>query len=75
MRLLKAGFKVVLVSDAGSPCLSDPGYKLINAAIKNNILIHALPGPNAIAISLMSSGFPADSFKFVGYLPKYSKEL
>lgn len=70
MRLIKAGLKVTLVCDAGSPCLSDPGYKIVNEAIKRNIMIHSLPGPNALTISLMSSGFPADSFNFGGFLPK-----
>ena len=70
LRLLKAGLKVCLVSDAGTPCLSDPGYLLINKCIENNILIHALPGPNAINIALVSSGFPADKYTFAGYLPK-----
>ena len=68
--MLKAGFKISLVSDAGTPCLSDPGYMLINACIHHNILIHSLPGPNAISICLSSSGFPADKFNFIGYTPK-----
>ena len=75
IKLLKAGLKMVLISDAGSPCLSDPGQLFINEAIKQNILIESLPGPSAISLSLTSSGFPADKFNFLGYLSKNTAEL
>ena len=75
LRLIKAGLKVILVTDAGTPCLSDPGQVLVNESIKHNILIHSLPGPNAISISIVASGFPADQYLFYGYLDKIEKNL
>ena len=70
LRLMKSGFKVVLVPDAGSPCLSDPGQMLVNETIKNKIVIEALPGPNSIALALGMSGFPGDNYSFYGFFPK-----
>lgn len=75
LRLIKAGLKVILVTDAGTPCLSDPGQVLVNESIKHNILIHSLPGPNAISISIVASGFPADQYAFLGYLDKIEKNI
>lgn len=60
--LMKAGLKVILVPDAGSPCLSDPGQLLVNEAIKNKITVESLPGPNAALIALSMCGFPASSY-------------
>lgn len=74
LKLLKAGLKVCLVCDSGTPCISDPGFMLINQAIKHNVMIHSLPGPNAINISITSSGFPADQYYFAGFLSKKYKE-
>lgn len=74
LNILKAGIKVCLVSDSGSPCISDPGHLIINQAMNNNIMVQSLPGPNAVNLSLTSSGFPADQFFFLGYLPKHAKE-
>lgn len=70
MKLLKVGFKVTLVSDAGSPVLSDPGQILIDQTMKQGILIDSLPGANAITTSLAASGFPGNDFMFIGYLSK-----
>jgi 16S rRNA (cytidine1402-2'-O)-methyltransferase len=70
IKCLQYNFTVALVSDAGTPTISDPGYKLINEAHKENILIESLPGPNSVSVGLSSSGFPADNFVFEGYVSK-----
>ena len=64
------GNKVSLITDAGTPCISDPGFLLIREAIKNNILITCLPGPTAFIPALVMSGLPSDSFIFEGFLPR-----
>lgn len=61
--------KTVLVSDAGTPGISDPGYLLIRECIKNKITIECLPGPTAIIPALVGSGFPSERFQFEGFLP------
>jgi 16S rRNA (cytidine1402-2'-O)-methyltransferase len=61
--------KTVLVSDAGTPGISDPGYLLIRECIKNKISIECLPGPTAIIPALVGSGFPSERFQFEGFLP------
>lgn len=68
--LLKAGRDIALVSDAGTPGILDPGYNLINLAIKNKIEITAIPGPLAFADALVLSGKPAHEFFFAGFLPR-----
>jgi len=68
-RLLGEGKNIALVSDAGTPGILDPGYNLINLAIKNNIAITALPGPAAFINALVLSGKPAHKFIFEGFLP------
>lgn len=67
---LKTGKSCALVSDAGTPLISDPGSKLINEAIKNGIEIIAVPGPSAITAALSISGLPSSSFVFEGFLPQ-----
>lgn len=67
--LLKQGKSVALISDAGMPGILDPGYNLINLAIKNNIEITALPGPTALVNALVLSGKPGHKFIFEGFLP------
>jgi len=62
--------KVVLVSDAGTPGISDPGFLLIRACIENEIEIECLPGPTAVIPALVVSGFPTDRFVFEGFLPQ-----
>jgi 16S rRNA (cytidine1402-2'-O)-methyltransferase len=59
-----------LVSDAGTPCISDPGVRLVNAAIKMDISISGIPGANAAITALSISGLPTDSFIFEGFLPQ-----
>ncbi|HWU56625.1 MAG TPA: 16S rRNA (cytidine(1402)-2'-O)-methyltransferase, partial [Rhizomicrobium sp.] len=66
---LEQGQAVVLVSDAGTPLVSDPGYKLVRAAIAANLPIVALPGPSAVLAGLTLSGLPSDRFLFAGFLP------
>lgn len=64
---------VALVSDAGTPGISDPGYELIQEAIARGIRIEPLPGANAAITALVASGLPTDGFLFVGFLPKKDK--
>lgn len=64
---------VALVSDAGMPGISDPGYYLINQCIKNNISVVPVPGANAALSALVCSGLPTDKFVFYGFLPKKEK--
>lgn len=67
---LKSGKNVAMISDAGTPGICDPGGILVAEAMKNSIKIVPIPGPNAIVSLLSVSGFPANSFLFLGYLPK-----
>lgn len=70
IKLLKEGKDIALVSDAGTPGILDPGYKLINSAISHNIEVSVLPGPSAFVVALVLSGKPAHRFIFEGFLPK-----
>lgn len=65
---------VVLVSDAGMPAVSDPGFALVRDAHLNGITVSALPGPSAVVSALAASGLPTDRFCFEGFIPKKSKE-
>lgn len=67
--LLKTGKDIALVSDAGTPGISDPGYPLIQEAIKEGIAIDVVPGPCALIAALTLSGLPTHSFSFEGFLP------
>lgn len=64
---------VALVSDAGMPGLSDPGYRLVQAAIEKGIKVVPIPGPTAAVSTLISSGLPTDAFLFLGFLPRQKK--
>lgn len=64
---------VALVSDAGTPGISDPGYELIQAAIARGVRVEPLPGPNALLPALVGSGLPTDAFIYLGFLPKKAK--
>ncbi len=66
---LKSGEKMALVSDAGTPGISDPGFLIIREAIKNNIEIETLPGATAFVPAIVNSGLPCEKFSFEGFLP------
>ncbi|MDC0127405.1 SAM-dependent methyltransferase [Methylophilaceae bacterium] len=72
-----SGNDIGLLSDSGSPCIADPGSKIVEYAHLNNIKIQPLVGPSSIILSLMASGFNGQKFKFHGYIPidKIDKEL
>jgi 16S rRNA (cytidine1402-2'-O)-methyltransferase len=70
LQVLKEGRQVALVSDAGTPTISDPGYLLINQAIAHGIKVIPLPGPSAFLTALSGSGLPTDAFTFYGFLPR-----
>jgi len=69
IKLLKEGKNIALISDAGTPAISDPGFLLVREAIKNEIDTQCLPGATAFVPALVNSGLPADSFIFEGFLP------
>ena len=72
--LLNQGKDIALISDSGTPGISDPGYNIINLAIKNNIPMTVVPGPCAFVSGLVLSGMPTDSFLFKGFLsPRQAK--
>ena len=66
---LVGGEKGALVSDAGTPLLSDPGYRVVRAAVQAGVRVEALPGPSALLAGLVVSGLPTDQFHFAGFLP------
>lgn len=70
VKLIANGQNVALVSDAGTPGISDPGFLLIRESIKQNIEVTTLPGPTAFVPALVNSGFPCDTFVFYGFLPQ-----
>ncbi len=75
IEMLKKGEDIALITDAGCPCISDPGSILVHEAIKNNILVYAIPGASAIITSLMSSGMDTSSFTFYGFLDREKKKI
>lgn len=70
LRALDEGKNVALVSDAGTPGISDPGYNLVAAAVEKGIAVVPIPGPSAAVAALCASGLPTDRFLFVGFLPQ-----
>lgn len=72
---LGRGENIALVSDAGMPGICDPGYRLIKAALDENLPVEVLPGPSAVETALVSSGFSTDAFIFMGYLPRRKGDL
>jgi len=73
LTLIRNYNSIVLVSDAGMPVLSDPGYNLVNACWEEGIEMEVIPGPSAITTVLAISGFPASKFLFLGFLPRDKK--
>ncbi len=71
---LTAGQRVVLVTDAGMPSVSDPGYRLVAAAVAEGVRVTAVPGPSAVLTALAVSGLPVDRFCFEGFLPRKAGE-
>ena len=67
--ILKSGKRIALISDAGTPGISDPGFLLVRACVQNEIEVICLPGATALIPALVVSGFPTDSFVFEGFLP------
>ena len=70
LELLKQGKNCALVSDCGTPCISDPGWKLVREAAKEQLPITSLPGPSAAACALAGAGFTGGAFTFLGFLPR-----
>ncbi len=73
INVMKAGQQVALTSDAGTPLISDPGYKLVTACLENDIPVTAAPGPTAPIVALTLSGLPSDRFSFQGFVPQKKK--
>ncbi len=71
---LAGGARVLLVTDAGMPSVSDPGYRLVAAAVEQDIRVTAVPGPSAVLTALALSGLPVDRFCFEGFLPRKAGE-
>jgi 16S rRNA (cytidine1402-2'-O)-methyltransferase len=69
---LKNGETIAVVSDAGTPLISDPGYRLVSQAAKAGVTVSAIPGPSAVLTALAASGLPTDEFHFAGFLPAKS---
>jgi 16S rRNA (cytidine1402-2'-O)-methyltransferase len=72
---IERGDRVALISDAGMPGISDPGYRLIRACIDRDLEIEVLPGPSAIPVAVVASGLPAHRWRFEGFLPRRAGEL
>lgn len=72
LKVIEEGEAVALISDAGTPLISDPGYKLVREAIARGFEVQALPGANAVLPALQLSGLPTDAFSFIGFLPARS---
>jgi 16S rRNA (cytidine1402-2'-O)-methyltransferase len=72
---IERGSRVVLVSDAGTPLISDPGFRLLRACLERGLEVEVLPGPSAVTTALVASGIPAPRWIFEGFLPRRAGEL
>ena len=72
---IERGDNVALVSDAGMPAISDPGYRLIRPCIERDLDVEVLPGPSVVPVALVASGLPTDRWRFEGFLPKRAGEM
>lgn len=72
---LNAGKDIAIVTDAGSPCVSDPGYRIVKLAISNSVKVVPVPGPSSVIAALTASGLPSDKFIFLGFLPKTKNQI
>ena len=72
---LEAGERIALVSDAGMPGVSDPGARIVRAAVAAGVEVTVLPGPSAVETALVASGLVSDRYQFVGFLPRGAKAL
>src|SRR5919109_3560357 len=72
---LRAGERVALLSDAGLPGVSDPGARLVRAALEAGVPVTVLPGPSAVETALVASGFAVERYQFLGFLPRGEKAL
>ncbi|MBS4169141.1 16S rRNA (cytidine(1402)-2'-O)-methyltransferase [Parachlamydia sp. AcF125] len=72
---LHTGVKIALISDAGTPSISDPGYRLVEKCVAKGVKVVSIPGPCAAIAALACSGLPTDLFQFCGFLPRKSEEL
>ncbi|HWX97619.1 MAG TPA: 16S rRNA (cytidine(1402)-2'-O)-methyltransferase [Solirubrobacteraceae bacterium] len=75
VRRIGSGELVALVSDAGTPLVSDPGFAVIRACLAEGLAVDVLPGPTAVVTALVASGLPAERWRFVGFLPRRRGEL
>ena len=75
VKRIERGDRIALVSDAGMPAISDPGYRLIRACIDRGLEIVVLPGPSVVPVALVASGLPSDRWRFEGFLPKRAGEM
>jgi 16S rRNA (cytidine1402-2'-O)-methyltransferase len=75
VKRIEGGAVVVLVSDAGMPLVSDPGYALVQACIAAELPVEVLPGPSSVVTALVASGLPAERWRFVGFLPRKRGDL
>ena len=72
---IERGDTVVLVSDAGMPAISDPGFRLVRRCIERSLEVVVLPGPSVVPVALVASGLPTDRWRFEGFLPKRAGEM
>jgi 16S rRNA (cytidine1402-2'-O)-methyltransferase len=72
---IERGARVALVTDAGMPAISDPGYRLIRTCIDRDLDVEVLPGPSAVPVALVVSGLPTDRWRFEGFLPRRAGEM